>query len=86
MLNITQICKAYHKLPGHFRDNNAVINHPDRRLIQVVKGKGGSTSIPLTLAAEFFLWLHPETRQQILDGVHPSEVKFKTAYTSVRRS
>lgn len=75
MLNITTICKKYKKLPSAFLDNPRIMRHPDFKKVQKSKGYGGCTQLPPSLAPEFYLWLSPQTRLQIMSGVIWNEVK-----------
>lgn len=69
-MKITKYCKQFNKKPSHFTDNEVCQGHH----ITVVKGKEGYTEIPDSLAKEFFLWLHPTTRNLVLEGKTVSEI------------
>lgn len=70
MLEITQLCKKFNRLPSAFLTTKACRGQP----VSVKEGKNGNTQIPDNLAKEFFLWLSKETRQMVMSGKTTAEI------------
>lgn len=74
MLKITDYCKKFNKKPASFMDNPRIkqLIKPDEK--HIVMGANGYTMIHEKYTKEFLLWLSPETRQMVLDGVSSDEI------------
>lgn len=74
MLKITDYCKKFNKKPASFMDNPRIkqLIKPDEHYVQM--GSKGYTLLHEKHTKEFLLWLSPETRQMVLDGVSSEEI------------
>lgn len=75
MKKITEYCKKFNKRPASFLDNPNIKLKIPKSEYNIVKGPRGFTEIHEKHLKEFFLWLHPTTRQMVLDGKTIEEIQ-----------
>jgi hypothetical protein len=75
MINITNYCKLFDKKAASFLDNPRIKDLIKPSEFRVFLGCRGFTEIDEKHLKEFFLWLHPRTRQMVLDGSTIEEIQ-----------